>query len=265
MITDTAVGAPPLAAGRHRNQFHSYAAAALLLIVVAGFAPTLFARGAFFEVPPIPLYLFAHGFIVTGWFVWLLVQARLAGSGRLATHRRAGTFGALYALVVLGGALMATLGSIHRMALDGVDFGADVSALGEDGIGQGLSILNFMSVVVWSNLASAVAFAVLIGLAVVLRRRPDVHKRLMLLGSVAIIGPALARLARWPVFGGEIGPFIPIASWVMYAALIANDLWTRRRPHPVTLLGILFLLGSNALSNMIAASDFGRAFVRSLE
>ena len=32
----------------------------------------------------------------------------------------------------------------------------------------------------------------------------------MLLASISIIGPALAHVARWPVFGGEQGPFIPV-------------------------------------------------------
>jgi hypothetical protein len=251
-------------ASRRRNQFYSFAATALLLIIFAGFAPTLFLRGALYPVPPIPLYLFAHGFIVTGWFAWLLVQAQLAGSGRVATHRRTGAIGAAYAIAVIAAALLATFGSVRRIVTDGFDLDADLSTLDEGRLGSGISILNFVSGVVWVNIGSAIAFGVLVALAVALRRRPEAHKRLMLFASIAIVGPALARLARWPVFGGELGPFIPIALWLMYAAIIGNDLWTRRRPHPATLFGIALLVAMNSVANLVAASDFGRAFTRSL-
>jgi len=249
---------------RRRNQFHSYASAALLLIVIAGFSPTLFARGAFFAVPPIPSYLFAHGFVLTGWFAWLLVQARLAGSGRLALHRKLGTAGALYAVAVAAGALMATMGVVRRVVGLGIRLDADISALGQPGLGQNLSVLNFLAAVVWMNIGSVVAFAVLVALAVALRRRPEAHKRLMLLASVAIIGPALARISRWPGLGGEQGPFVLSALLVLFAAIVANDLWTRRRPHPATVFGIAFILSTNSVAGRIAATELGLTFVRGL-
>lgn len=252
------------AVARRRNQFHSYVSAALLLIVIAGFSPTLFARGVFFAVPPIPSYLFVHGFVLAGWFAWLLVQARLAGSGRLAVHRKAGTFGALYAIAVAAAALMATQGVVRRVVGEGVSLETDISALGLPGLGQNISVLNFLAEVVWMNIGAVVAFAVLVALAVVLRRRPEAHKRLMLLASVAIIGPALARISRWPGLGGEQGPFVLIVMLVLMAAIVANDLWTRRRPHPATLFAIALILATNSGAGQIATTEFGRAFVRSL-
>jgi hypothetical protein len=265
MASDTAVTLGGTATtSRRRTWFHAYASALLLLVVIAGFAPTLFARGAFFDVPPIPLYLFAHGFILTGWFVWLVVQTSLVSSGRLATHRRAGRIGAIYAVFVVCGALMATLGVVRRFVAAGFDLDADISTLGEGGLGQGVSILNFAAFVVWGNLASLLAFAVLVAFAVALRRRPEAHKRLMLLASVAIIGPALARLSRWPVFGGELGSFISLATWSLFIAIAANDLWTRRRLHPATVLGVALLISTDLGARLIAGTEFGRAFVRSL-
>ena len=172
-------------------------------------------------MPPIPAYLFAHGLIVAGWFAWLLVQSRLAGSGHVATHRRAGRFGAAYAIAVVVAGLMAAFGSVGRIVADGFDLEADLSTLDGGSIGAGMPILDFASGVVWMNIGSAVAFAVLVVSAVALRRRPEAHKRLMLLASVAIIGPALARLARWPIFGGELGPFVQIATWLIFAAVLA--------------------------------------------
>ena len=125
-------------------------------------------------------------------------------------------------------------------------------------------LVGLASGVVWMNIGSAVAFAVLVVSAVALRRRPEAHKRLMLLASVAIIGPALARLARWPIFGGELGPFVQIATWLIFAAVLAHDVWTRRQPHPATLAGIGLVLATNFAARFVAASDAGRAFTRSL-
>jgi len=260
-ITAAATGAHSAARGR-RGGFFFYMAALLLAIVVVGFAPTLFLRGAFFGVPPIPVYLFVHGLALTGWFVWLLVQTSLARTGRIAVHRRIGVIGAVYALAVLGGALMATLGSVHRVILDGFDLGMDVSAFPESGLGSGITIEAFMAVVVWSNVASAVSFAGLVGTAVLLRARPDAHKRLMLIASISILGPALARISRWPVLGGEQGPFVTLALVSLLLAVLAYDVVTRRRIYPATLLGAAFGIAMSVGGRLIATTALGRAFVR---
>ncbi|HET9268610.1 MAG TPA: hypothetical protein VFO31_10620 [Vicinamibacterales bacterium] len=193
-----------------------------------------------------------------------LAQARLAGSGRLVAHRKVGTVGALYAIAVAGGALMASTGVVKRVVGLGVSLEADISALGVPGLGQNVPVLNFLSEVVWMNIGSVVAFAVLVALAVALRRRPEAHKRLMLLASVAIIGPALARISRWPGLGGEQGPFVLSALLLLFAAIVANDLWTRRRPHPASVFGIALILSTNSVAGQVAATELGLTFVRGL-
>jgi hypothetical protein len=260
-ITASATDAHVRARGQ-RSAFYFYMPALLVSIVVVGFAPTLFLRGAFFDVPPIPLYLFVHGFVLTGWFVWLLVQTSLARTGRIAVHRTIGVIGAFYALAVLAGALMATLGSVHRVILDGFDLGMDVSAFGENGLGSGITIEAFMSGVVFANVASAVSFAALVGTAVLLRSRPDSHKRLMLLASISILGPALARISRWPVLGGEQGPFVPLALVLLLLAVLAHDVVSRRRIHPATLFGAAVGVATSVGGSLIATTHLGRAFVR---
>lgn len=55
------------------------------------------------------------------------------------------------------------------------------------------------NIIVWGNYVSLLLFALFVGFGVLLLRRPEAHKRLMLLASVAIIGPALAwqQASRW--------------------------------------------------------------------
>jgi len=247
-----------------RSGFYVYMSAVLLLLVLVGFAPTLYLPGAFFDVPPIPFYLYLHGAILTGWFVWLLVQTSLANGGRIGLHRRLGVFGAGYAAIVVIGALMATLGSVRRIIADGLDLDMDISVFGESGLGAGMSIGAFMSGVVWSNLGALLSFAVLVFSAIVARGRSEAHKRLMLLASIGIMGPALARISRWPMLGGEQGPFTQSVLLSLLLAVVVNDLITRKRIHPATLFGAVLRVSTMYAANIIAATDLGRAFVRSL-
>ncbi len=249
---------------RPRSKFFFGMSVVLLVFVLSGFAPTLYLR-AFFEVPPIPGYLYLHGVILTGWFVWLVVQTSLVQTARTATHRRVGIAGVFWAAAVVGGGLLATLNVVAHVVADGVDLEADTSALPELGV-AGVTVAEFLSEVVWLNLASVCAFTILIVAAVLLRGRPQAHKRLMLLASIAIIGPALARVSRWPPFGGEDGPFVLVVLLSLLAALVVHDLLTTKRVHPATLIGgaFMILLGGG-VGALMASSPFGLAFTRSLQ
>jgi len=221
---------------------------ALLLLVLIGFAPSLYLR-AYFPVPPIPGYLHLHGAVLTSWFVWLCLQASLIEIGKPAAHRRLGVVGAVLGVAVIGAALLATLNAVSRITALGVDLDADASML-HIGV-TGVPVVAFAARVVWGNIASLVTFTVLLASAILLRRQPAAHKRLVLLASIAIIGPALARISRWPMFGGEQGPFVPIVLLVLVVAVVAHDLVTARRVHRATLIGIglaLLINGAGGLA-----------------
>jgi hypothetical protein len=59
--------------------------------------------------------------------------------------------------------------------------------------------------------------AVFVSLAVVFRSNPDAHKRLTLLASFSIVGPALARFTEWRIFpgGDEARPVYGIAGLLL--------------------------------------------------
>jgi hypothetical protein len=102
----------------------------------------------------------------------------------------------------------------------------------------------------------------LVAAAILLRRNPQAHKRLMLLASIAILGPALARISRWPVFGGEDGPFVPVVLLGLLATLVAHDLVSARRLHTATLIGCGTIVLATIAQQMIVGSESGRAVVR---
>lgn len=132
---------------------------------------------------------------------------------------------------------MASFGSVSRR---GFDLNASASVLG---IGiKGITVAQFRSGVLWRNLASALSFALFVAGAVIFRRRPRIHKRLMIFASISILSPALVRISRWPGFGGEQGPFTATVFWSLIAAVAVSDLVSRNRLEPCTVIAIVWLL-----------------------
>ena len=125
-------------------------------------------------------------------------------------------------------------------------------------------MLVFASEVVWGNFVGIVVFAGLIVAAILLRRNSPAHKRLKLLASVALVGPALARISRWPLFGGEDGPFVPIVFLGSLVVLIVYDIVSARRPHRATLIGCAAIVPALIVARLIAHSEFGLAVVRAM-
>lgn len=245
-----------------RTGFFFWVSVLLLAFLVIGFAPSLYLR-AFFEVPPIPAYLHVHGAILTSWFVWLVIQTAMVRTGRTATHRRLGVIGAVIAVAVVFAGPMATVGAVGRLREAGIDWDTDMSVFSNVGV-EGVPMIQFAAQVVWGNFISIVVFAALVAAAILLRRQPETHKRLMVLASIAIVGPALARISRWPVLGGEDGAFIPVVLLALLVAVIAHDLVRHRRVHVATAYGVGAIVAGVVAQQLIAATEFGRSVVRML-
>jgi hypothetical protein len=223
---------------------------ALLLIVLAGFAPTLYLR-AFFNVPAIPAAVWVHGLVLTAWFVAFFLQTALVAVRRTDLHRRLGWVGGGLGVAVLATSTAVTLNFVPRRVALGANLEASIAIFSE---------------VVWLDFANLLAFTIFLSTAIVLRRHPERHKRLMLLSSISLVQPALGRIFRWPVFVG-LNPTVLglVILLLLVLALGLYDLVSRKRVHPVTLLGGSFLMGAKLISIfVIATSEAGRSFVRGL-
>jgi hypothetical protein len=252
----------PRSRTRGRTGFFFGMGLLLLGLVVVGFAPTLYLR-ALFPVPPIPPHLYLHGSILTTWFLWLVSQTWLVRTGRTAQHRRMGVAGAIVAAAVTFAGPMASFGLISRVRAAGVPWDADMSGLLGPQM-QGVKMLDFFSGVIWGNFFSIAIFAALVWSAVILRRRPQAHKRLMLLASIAIIAPALGRISRIPYLGGEAGPMPAIVFLGLLAMVFGYDLRTRRRLHPATLCGGGLIIVGVILQQFVSASEWGKHVVQAM-
>jgi uncharacterized membrane protein YozB (DUF420 family) len=219
--------------GPDRHLFITAAAIAALLLVL-GFSRTYYLKTAFGS-PPLSVLLHVHGLVMTLWFTLLIVQIRLAAKHRLDLHRRLGWIAAGLAvlLVVLGSAVA-------------------ISAA-RQGHSPGPPPLVFLML----PLSIMVIFAVFTGLAIHYRRRPDIHKRLMLLGSLNMLSPAIARI---PILHSG-GPAVFIGLTVLLVlACVAVDTIQNRRLHPAFGWGAGLLILSFPLRMFLGNTETWQRF-----
>jgi hypothetical protein len=236
-IAETALPTTSSTTALRERRFFGGMAIALAVAVFAGFSRTYYFNDfatAPFELTPL---LHMHGAIFTAWMLLLVIQTVLVATRRVNVHRRLGIAGACLAalIVVLGSAVAVT-----RVA-DGtlLDHGAPP--------------LVFMAV----PLLGMAVFGGLIGAGLLLRGHAAAHKRLMLLATVEL---ATAGVSRLPVVEawGPIGFFA--VSDLFVVAIVVYDLATKRRVHPATVWGGLFLVLSQPLRLAVGGSAAWLAF-----
>lgn len=238
---DAAVRLPAVAAtasGDHRRFFVRMAYACAFVAIV-GFIPTYWAPVAArsFDGPPL---LHAHGLLFTAWCALFIIQARLAAAGRLRHHRALGLLGVSLATAMVGLGLMVAVNGLENRI-----------AGGYDAQGRAFSIV---------PISIILGFAALVAAAVASVRRPQVHMRLMLTATIAILPAPIARL--FFLIGSADGAVRPAlrepptvefallssgASDLLIAAAIVYDWRTRGRPHPAYLIAGAALLGVQIL------------------
>jgi hypothetical protein len=233
----------------NRDRFFLGMSGLLLLILLVGFSRTLYLR-LFFEVPAIPGYLHVHGATVTAWFVLLVVQASLVNVRRVDIHRRLGILGAVLGVAVIPAGLMATLQFIPRLPEIGLPF--EVAP-------------RVVTWIVFANFHMLLGFVVFLAAALLNRRKTDFHKRLMLLATISLIPPALARISQnigW-VLEQEI-IFVTVTWLLLVVPILTYDLVTTKRLHSATARGGLFFLLVVFGPILISGTDFAQNFVRGL-
>jgi hypothetical protein len=212
------------------------AAVAALVVVVAGFARTYYAKAAF-GTRELDALMHAHGAVMTLWFTMLLVQVRLVAANRVQWHRRLGIAGAVVAALVL------VVGT------------ATAIAAAKAGRTPGPPPLVFLAI----PLGDMVVFATLIGAAFWMRKRADYHKRFMVAGSLGILTAAIARI---PLDAWQAGglPLFFAATDVLLIGFIATDAIRQRRLHPAFAWGLGIVVLSQAARFAIAGTPQWAAF-----
>jgi hypothetical protein len=234
---NTPVAAPTHHARRSERRFFSGMAVALLITVFAGFAPTYYLRGTFGSPQLTPLLL-VHGFAFSAWMVLLVVQTSLVAANRIDIHRRLGVAGGALAV------LMMVLGAYVAISR---------TASGQVLSPPGISPLAFLTV----PLAAIVVFPVLLGSAMWFRKRPGIHKRLVLIATLELVMAAVGRLPGifnplGPIALGVAGLFV--VTDLLLVPIAVYDWRSRGRIHPATLWGGAFFIVSQPLRGLLGTT-----------
>jgi hypothetical protein len=118
-----------------------------------------------------------------------------------------------------------------------------------------IAALRFLAV----PLTDVLVFSVLVGAAIKLRNRADVHKRLMTLASLSLLGPAVARLPFRFIETGGPKAFIGLVDFCVIVPIVFDSL-KNRRLHPAFLFGGLFLFASQPLRVLLADTNCWLSF-----
>lgn len=209
--------------------FYFHMALACSAVAFLGFAPTYWlplASGSFSATPVVQI----HGLLFFTWTLFFAFQTWVAASGQVGWHRELGMIGVSLATAMT---IMGFLASVHVMQRS--------AALGQTDAGIAFAIV---------PLSGILFFAVVFTLAVANVRRPEIHKRLMLLAGISLLDAAAARWfltflappgpAGPPPVPVTIGP--ALVAYLLLVVAIVHDWRTRSRPHAVYVYGGLALL-----------------------
>ena len=181
----------------------------ILAVVVFGFAQSYFLPGMVFAKLPNWL-VHVHGALFVSWIFLLVAQNALVFVRRTQWHRRLGIMGVILPPLMVVFGVLTVCDSIRRNGT---------------GIPAGLILVG--------DFEELALFAGLTCWALVVRRNLAAHKRLMILGTMAMLGPAIN---RWPFpealrIPGTIAVYIALP-----LLLVFYDLWSTRRIQRVTMI-----------------------------
>lgn len=223
-------GYPVTAATARR--FYTLTALAMCAIVVVGFSRTYYLK-AWFDTPPLTARLHLHGFVLSLWLVLFVAQIRLVSASRLTLHKRLGVAGAVLAALVVV--------TSYAAAIEGARLKGDHGGLtATDRLYSGLLVVTM--------------FGVLVALGIAFRKRREIHKRLMFLATLSILGPGITRAVAVFAGHGIRDSHIAVMSALLLAALL-YDWRTRGRPHWVWLLGGSLVIGLQWTRRLVGASE----------
>jgi len=187
-----------------------YFAMSLLMtaVVVYGFSRTMGSRIIHPTTTP-PTILYVHAFVFYGWLAFFIFQSALIRTHNVKLHRTMGWFG------VALGVVIPVLGISTAITMNRIKVIADPQS----------GAAAFMLVPFWDIVCFTTAFA----LAIYWRKRPEFHRRLILIASCALTA------AGWGRFPGSFfqGPFFYAGVDLLIFLGVLRDWIVNRSIHPV--------------------------------
>ena len=199
--------------------FYFFLSLVVATVVVAGFSRTV-DQSLFHAAPPRPILLWVHGAAFAGWVVFFTLQSGLVRIRKVSWHRTLGWFGAALA------AVMVVLGCVISVVM----FRFDALVLKQPDP-------SFLSVTFWDMLA----FGTAVGLAILWRGKPELHRRLLVVGTCCLLDAGFGRFDY--IFNHNL------LFWCLDAVIllgVVRDLLVDRRVHKVYLYALpVLVVGQN--------------------
>lgn len=223
--------------------FYLGLAIAGLAAIGLGFSTTYIApvaRGTFHE----PLVVHLHGLFALSWVLLLAAQALLVRGNRTKLHMALGKAGLPLAIAIWGSGLMTAAWAARR----------DLPTQGE-----------FAHASLAGTFDGLTFFLAFVLIAIVLRKRPAAHKRLIALATIALLWPAVFRWRH--ILPPSDRPDI------LYGMLIANipiliamlrDRFRYGEVHPVWLIGGTLWFVEQGLETLLFETLWNAPFGRFL-
>jgi hypothetical protein len=207
----------------HQNNRRGQRSRSFLLLAIIGIGAALigFAKTFFlplfsgtFSAPPL---IYLHAAFLFGWVFFFAAQSVWVHRKNIRLHRRMGWLGAGLA----AGVVLSTLG-VGQLA------SARTAATGDIDLASREFLVIMMEMCV---------FAAIMTCAFLLRRKPDWHKRLMLLALIASLGPAWFRFRHYfPPIENPIFVYSLLLADSLIVVAAGADFLRERRVHPAYLL-----------------------------
>jgi hypothetical protein len=227
----TAIEAGRPAVKGSARRFYTVMAATIAVVVAAGFGPSYTSSLA---PPGLPWWVHLHGAAMTAWITLFAVQAWLVGRRDLKLHRNLGFGGLALAVAIVPLGFATTMLCARRGATPPFFTPAQMMA---------------------DDMVDVLVFLALVSAAVVLRRRGEWHKRLLLCATVLLSWPAMGRLVgHW---GHSLAAVIPVSTALLLALALVGPIYdfvTRRTVHPAYAWGIGAIVLAQLVHTLLAAS-----------
>jgi hypothetical protein len=224
------------------QRFFTAFAAGLAAFIVLGFVQFQLRGHANFRTAPAFLHL--HGGLMVSWLMLFVAQNVLVSRGQIVVHRKTGWLSLAVAAAVV---VVGSYTGIHAIATGRVPpffTPAFFLALSQVGIA---------------------AFALVVILAVVLRRQVQWHRRLMVGSGILLTEPALGRMLPMPLLGQSWGELVILAVQLGLVAIIArHDRKVLNQVHPATLVLVVAVVVSHLAIEVASRTPAVAAFAQSI-
>ena len=236
-----------------RGRFYLRVSLACGAIAILGFLPTYWLQLAPRTFAG-PALLHIHAALCTAWVLFLISQTWLVSNNRLSSHKEWGIAGVSLATAVFIVGLATAISGLEANLARGL----------------GDAARSFFI----TPLSAILRFGIFTGAAIALVRKPEWHKRLMIVGTVSLIEAAAARFAFMMAVGRAPGlrpgtaPLPPVMMPVVVACLLQlfivagmiHDKRVRGSVHPAWIVGLIGSVAVIALKIPLSTSGAWLSF-----